>query len=395
MAIPVTMPVFGMSAQEATVQQWLKAEGEPVRKGEPLLLVETEKATMEVPAPADGRLARILVREGQTVPVQTPIAELAEDGEAAPAAPTPSGWIKATPLARKTARELGLDLRTIVATGPGGRIVERDVRAAAASVAPAATAAPAAAQPAPPVAPSPAPAAPPEAPPSPELVPLSRVRAITAERMALSARSVARVTLFAETDFTEASRFRQQLGPEFERRWGARLTYDAMLARAAARALARHPDANSQWADGALRRNAEVNVGVAIQTERGLLVPVLHRANQLSLPQLARELNRLFEAARAGRLTPREMSGGSFTITNLGAYGVDAFTPIVNPPEAAILGVGRIATRPVWTEGAWVPRETAWLSLSFDHRVLDGVPAAQFLADLREAIEKPYLLLAE
>lgn len=414
MSVTVTMPVFGMSSREATVQQWLKQEGDLVARGEPLLSVETEKTVVEVPSPADGRLGRILVPAGRTVPVRTPLAEIVGADETVPAAAVgveqhrvephiglagappateggdgrstpvsspaavtgqPAGRVRATPLARKTARILGVDLALVTGSGPGGRIMERDVRSAAEKgppEPPAATAAPAE-----------------------QLVPLSTVRRITAERMSQSARNVARVTLMAETDFSEASRFRRQLAEEFQRRWQARLTYDAMLAKAAARALSLHPDVNSQWADGALRRMAEINVGVAVQTERGLLVPVVRRANELPLPLLARELNRLFDAAVAARLTPEEVSGGTFTITNLGAFGVDAFTPIVNPPEAAILGVGRIAERPTNVDGQIVLRETATLALSFDHRVMDGVPAAQFLRDLREAIEKPYLLLMD
>ncbi|MBI4494686.1 MAG: 2-oxo acid dehydrogenase subunit E2 [Chloroflexi bacterium] len=403
MPTTVAMPVFGMSSREATVQEWLKREGDLVAKGEPLLTVETEKAVTEVAAPAAGRLARILVPPGQTVPVQTPLAEIDSlEKVAAPGAtaqgatiarltqgvearsPLPvgegqgegrggAGRVKATPLARKTARALGVDLARIAGSGPGERVLERDVRAAleaAGATAPASE-------------------------PAEPLVPLSPVRRVTAERMSLSARSVARVTLFAETDFSEAARFRRQLAEEFERRWQAHLGYDAMLARAAARALARHPDVNSQWADGMLRRVPEINVGVAIQTDRGLLAPVVRRADQLPLPLLARELARLFEAARQGRLTPDELSGGTFTITNLGGFGIDAFTPIVNPPEAAILGVGRIAARPANVDGQIALREDAVLSLSFDHRVLDGVPAAEFLSDLREAIERPYLLLVE
>ncbi len=414
MSVTVTMPVFGMSSREATVQQWLKQEGDLVAKGEPLLSVETEKTVVEVPSPADGRLGRILVPAGRTVPVRTPLAEIVGADEAVPkaagrveqhqagphvrlagsppskeggdgqsitanrpagVAAQPAGRVRATPLARKTARVLGVDLAQVAGSGPGGRIMDRDVRSAAERAqAVSQVAVPASAE---------------------KLAPLSSVRRITAERMSLSARSVARVTLMAETDFSEASRFRHQLADEFQRRWQARLTYDAMLAKAAARALSLHPDVNSQWADGSLRRMAEINVGVAIQTERGLLVPVVRRANELPLPLLARELNRLFDAAVAARLTPEELSGGTFTITNLGAFGVDAFTPIVNPPEAAILGVGRIAARPTNVDGQIVLRETATLALSFDHRVLDGVPAAQFLRDLREAIEKPYLLLVD
>jgi pyruvate dehydrogenase E2 component (dihydrolipoamide acetyltransferase) len=220
------------------------------------------------------------------------------------------------------------------------------------------------------------------------------VRAITAERMALSARSVARVTLFAETDFSEAVRFRKQLGPEFERRWGAKLSYDAMIAKACGLALAEYPDLNSVWADGALQRNVDANVGIALQTERGLLVAVLRNVDRRPLYEVAGDAADMVQRALSGALRPAEMSGGTFTITNLGSFGVDAFTPIVNPPEAAILGIGRIAARAVVAEGQLAARETAWLTLSFDHRVADGVPAAQFLQRIKTALENPYILLA-
>jgi pyruvate dehydrogenase E2 component (dihydrolipoamide acetyltransferase) len=311
--------------------------------------------------------------------------------QAAPAAvPAPAGRILASPLARKLAAEHGLDLAGLRGSGPGGRIVVKDVLAAVASGPAPAAPAPAAA----PMAPSPAPPAPSAAAaPTGETVALGRLRRITAERMAASAQAVARVTLFMTVDMAEAVRFRAQLGPEFERRYGARLSYDAMIAKACGLALREHPELNAQWADGAIRPLAEVNVGVAVALDEGLLVVVLRQADARPLHQLQTDLNGLVERARAGRLSPDDISGSSFTLTNLGGYGVEGFTPIVNLPEAAILGVGTIARQPAVVADQLAIREQMTLSLAFDHRVADGAPAARLLQRVKQILEAPYILL--
>jgi pyruvate dehydrogenase E2 component (dihydrolipoamide acetyltransferase) len=213
--------------------------------------------------------------------------------------------------------------------------------------------------------------------------------------MAASARSVARVTLHLEADLTEAARFRTQLAPEFARLGVAKLPWDAILARAAGLALVDHPAVNAQWIDGqGILRQSAAHVGVAVALEpEGLLVPVLKDAHSRGLRELAGTLLTLVEKARAGRLSAEEMQGGTFTITNLGAYRIDGFTPIRNPPETAILGVGRIAEKPVVVEHRVEARTMCTLSLSFDHRVVDGLPAAAFLSRLAELLERPYALL--
>jgi pyruvate dehydrogenase E2 component (dihydrolipoamide acetyltransferase) len=303
----------------------------------------------------------------------------------APAAGEPER-VPITPVARRLAQEHGVPLSELEGTGPGGRVTQEDVLRAAARRA----AVPAGANGA---------AAPPAEVPAGvgdgEVVPLSRVRRITAERMASSSRSVARVTLFVEADLSEASRFRQQLAPEFARLGVAKLPWDALIAKAAGLALVEHPTINAQWVEGeGLRRNAQVHVGVAVALDpEGLVVPVLRDADRRSLRELAGDLAALADRARASRLTPGNMQGGSFTITNLGQYRVDGFTPIVNPPEAGILGVGRIAPKPVVVDGKVEARTSCTLSLSFDHRVVDGAPAAAFLARLVELLERPYTLL--
>jgi pyruvate dehydrogenase E2 component (dihydrolipoamide acetyltransferase) len=305
----------------------------------------------------------------------------------APAAPE---RIFASPLARKLAAEHGLDLAGLVGSGPNGRIVERDVQAAIAARPVAVPSAPPATVPAT-AAPTPSATPPASAPGEP--VPLNRLRRVTAERMAASARSVARVTLFMTVDMSEAVRFRTQLAPEFERRFGNRLGYDAMLAKAAAQALRDHPELNAQWAEGAVRSLQQINIGTAVALDEGLLVVVVRDVDAKPLHQVQGELNALVEKARAGRFGPDDVTGASFTITNLGAYGVEAFTPIVNLPEAGILGVGQIARQPAVVENQVVPREQMTLSLAFDHRVTDGAPAARFLRRLKEILEAPYILL--
>jgi pyruvate dehydrogenase E2 component (dihydrolipoamide acetyltransferase) len=454
MSTEVIMPTLGLTMETGTIVEWLKAEGDLVAKDEPLFVVETDKAAMEVPAPANGVLERIIAPAGAEVPVRQAIAVIADaagevrdagtgrhgDGEtrvegrlrSSPAArrvaremgvelaglrdsgpegrivqrdvlavgsasPPASGLrpppaeprIVASPLARKLAAEHGVDLAGLQGSGPGGRIVEKDVLAAASVVEQEA----------------PSPAAGRRAAAAPlggvrvpaeqrtEPLPLGRLRRITAERMAASAAAVARVTLFMPVDMSEAVRFRNQLAAEFAQRYGARLGYDAMFARAAAMALREHPALNSQWADGAVRQLGEVNIGTAVALEDGLLVVVIRQADSKPLHEVQSELSALLEKARAGSLGPDDLTGSSFTITNLGSYGVETFTPIVNLPEAAILGVGRIARVPAVVDDQIAIREEMSLSLAFDHRVTDGAPAARFLRRIREILEAPYILL--
>jgi pyruvate dehydrogenase E2 component (dihydrolipoamide acetyltransferase) len=457
------MPVLGLTMEEGTVAQWLKAEGDTVAKDEPLLTVEMDKGTVEVPSPAAGILRRIVVQPGTTVPIKTLIAEIGDGADgtapthspsAVPAAtpraapgtqvagaqgssgaaaggpgdlPAPRASVSgavhggagarvfASPRARMRARAVGVDLSTIVGSGPNGRIVEEDVPGAATTdmrvlatplarrlaeergmaIGDLVGSGPggritqddvlrAATQP-----------APGDQAASVAVTPISRIRQLTAERMAASAQATARVTLFLDADFSEAARFRTQLQPEFARLGTAKLPWDALIAKASALALLDSPALGAQWADGqGLRQAASVHVGVAVALEpEGLVVPVLKDAATRSLRELAADLLALVDKARAGRLSPLEMQGATFTLTNLGAYRIDGFTPIINPPETAILGVGRIADKPVVVDGKIEARTLCTLSLSFDHRVVDGVPAAAFLARLAELLERPYALL--
>jgi pyruvate dehydrogenase E2 component (dihydrolipoyllysine-residue acetyltransferase) len=365
------MPVLGLTMEEGTVAEWLKREGEPVAKDEPLLTVEMDKGTIEVPSPEAGVLERIVIQPGTTVPVRTVIAHIGSG--------VSHSRLFVTPRARRRARDLGVDLRALHGSGPHGRIVEADVLAVVAAAA----------------APTEAVTATPGAVLTPTLQPMSRVRQLTAERMAASAQSTARVTLFLEANFSEASRFRQQLQPEFARLGVDKLPWDAVIAKAAGLALVEHAALLSQWVDAtALRTHANVDIGIAVALEPdGLVVPVLRDAAGRSLRELASDLLRLTDQARGGRLAPHDLQDGTFTITNLGAYRIDGFTPILNPPQTAILGVGRVADKAIVVEGRIESRTMCTLSLSFDHRVVDGAPAAAFLARLAELLERPYALL--
>jgi pyruvate dehydrogenase E2 component (dihydrolipoamide acetyltransferase) len=473
----VTMPMLGLTMEEGTITEWLKKPGDSVTKEEPLFIVETDKSAVEVGAPASGVLSSIVVSVGQTAKVGAPIAVIAAPGEqatpapvAASPAPAPT-TVPATPTigiapvapvvqrtagerqfisprARRIASEMGVDVAAVTGSGPDGRVVERDIRAAAAA-APAAAAgriiaSPLArrlasehnvdlatlvgtgpngriterdvnaaiearsAAPVPVPAPAPAPAPAPEVSPAPAPLaaatgtfePLNRVRRVTAERMAASSRTVARVTMIMEVDMSEAVRFRGQLADEFQRRHGARLAYDAMIAKACAIALAEHPHVNAQWQEAAdgqpagIRLQPNINVGIAVALEAGLLVAVVRDVDKKPLWQVNQDLADIASRAREGKTAPDDISGSTFTLTNLGGYGVVSFTPIVNPPEAAILGVGRIAKRPAVIDGQLGIRDEMELSLSFDHRVVDGAPAAQFLQRVVQVLESPYILLA-
>ncbi len=376
----VIIPTLGLDMEGATIQRWLKSEGEAVTKDEPVLLVETDKASMEISAPADGVLRQILHGVGVFVPVTETVALIETSESAGPPAPAPDG-VRASPAARRVARELGVDLSRVQGSGPQGRIqgedVQRFVDSAVVLTA---------------VVPSP----PPEGPnldlPG-RLVPLSRKRRLTAERMAVSSATVARLTMNVEVDATEMIRWRSRVLPALQGGKGLRVTYNDLLVKVVAVALREHPYLNARWTEQGVYLVEPINVGVAVAVEDGLTVPVIRDADRKSLEQICAESAELVAKARGDRLSLADISGGTFTITNLGMYGIDSFTPIVNPPEAAILGVGQIAERGVGIEGQLALRPMMTLSLSFDHRILDGAPAAQFLQRVKQLLEEPYLLI--
>jgi pyruvate dehydrogenase E2 component (dihydrolipoamide acetyltransferase) len=441
MITEVILPKLGQTMEEGAIVEWLKNEGDPVKRGDVLFTVESDKAVLEVESTARGFLRKILVPAGQAVAVLTVVAivtrEAEEDidgyqGTGEPIAqvetsstspalvadkPQPvraTGRIVASPRARKTAREKNVDLALIAGTGPNGRIVEKDVlafldsqpkatpmavkTAAAVGVdlttvagtgvsgrimrADVETAMPTAAP------------IPVEAPVA-ESVPMTGLRRIIAERMAASHTQTARVTLVTEADATGFVEAREQLKAAVTEEWGFAPGYNDLLGLVVARALRECPFMNARLSvDGsAIERLPTVNLGMAVDTERGLLVPVIRNAGQKNLRAFGTEFRTLVERARVGKSLPDDLTGGTFTITNLGMYDIDAFTPIINLPEAAILGAGRIQPKAVVRDGEIVARQMWTLSLAFDHRLVDGAPAARFLQRIKQLVENPFLLL--
>jgi len=406
MPIEVTMPKFGLTMHEGTLQRYFKAAGEAVAAGEPLYEVETEKVLYIVEAPASGVVARWMHEEGAVVECGGLVALIAAPGEdatalvdgagaARSAAPAPSaasvgrGAAPAgaaplptdgeatrraiSPVARKLAAELGVELARVVGTGPGGRVTREDVARAAAQPPPAPR--PPASNLATPQAGAGAASTAAPAPAKPRLrsLPMRGMRRTIATRMAQSLRETAQLTITTEADVTAAVELRGRLSRKFD------FTYTDLLIHAAARALVRHPRMNSRLGDDAIISIEEINVGMAVALEEGLIVPVIRDAERKALPEIATESKALAEKARSGKLTLEEVSGGTFTITNLGGYGVDVFTPILNLGETGILGVGRIIEKPAIYRGEIAKRSMVAMSLTFDHRIIDGAPAAAFL----------------
>jgi pyruvate dehydrogenase E2 component (dihydrolipoamide acetyltransferase) len=387
MATEVIMPKLGLTMEKGTIGAWLVAEGQPVTRGKPLLEVVTDKVTMEVEAQASGLLRKILVPAGEEVPVSTPIGIIALAGEdisalagkappppaqaaPAPAQPPAPGEARprhrASPKARKMAQERGLDLAQVQGSGPGGRVVSADLGAI----------------PAPAPAPLPVPAEP------GALVKLTRAQQLTGQRLTASYQQVPHIHLFMEVSGVWLQQFR-----EGYRLQGKKISYNDLIAKAAARALAEHPRLNSALEGDSVRLMGEVNIGIAADTPQGLLVPVVRRADQLSIEEIAAESARLVDAARRGALKIDDLSGGTFTISNLGMFGVSHFTAIINPPQVAILAVGAMEKRVVALDSdAVAVRPCLTLNLAADHRVVDGALAARFLQRLKEILETPGLL---
>jgi len=390
----VIMPALELAQETGKILKWLKSPGDRVTKGEPIVEIETDKVVTEIEAPASGVLGDVSAREGDVVPVGLTIALIVAPGEAAAgptraAAPAPavkasSPALKsaephgaertaarltaASPKARRLAAERGLDITVLRGSGPRGAVLAADV----------ATAKPPGAQV--PVAASAA---------RPEAHGVGTVWRIMAERMTASWTTAPHFYLVREVNVSRLVSWLEQA----RKQTGARITYTDLLVRLVAAALARHPGVNASWKDGAIVRNADINIGLAVAIDDGLVVPVLHRADTLSLAELAARREDVVSRAQAGKLRPADIQGGGFTISNLGMFGVDAFSAIVNPPQAAILAVGRIADRVVAVNGQPVVQPTMVLTLSCDHRALDGARGAQFLGALAELIEEPLALL--
>ena len=437
MARAFVLPDLGEGLTEAEIRQMLVREGDVVREDAPLLEVETDKATVEIPSPMAGRVERIHVQPGQTVKVGQVLVEFGDAGapagkqaadtldptrtlapepktviaegraKQAPAAEAPArreGPVPATPSTRRLARELGVDLHAVRGSGPGGRVTDDDVRAAAGPppAGPSTEPAPAPARPAAPAVAKPLARVGVEPPPLPkfeqwgpvERQPLSHLRRTIAERMTLSATLIPHVTHFDRADITELDAvIRRNL--ESGRARGVTLTLTAFLLKAAALALLDHPDFNASLdpAAGELILKRYVHLGVAVATERGLIVPVLRGVDTKSILELARELAALAHRVRDGKATLDDLRGGTFTITNIGALGGTGAIPIINYPEVAILGVARAREEAVVREGHIVPRLLLPLSLTFDHRVADGADGARFASSIIRRLEQPDSLL--
>ncbi len=458
MATPILMPRQGQSVESCVLVEWRIAPGETVKAGAPVASIETDKAVFEVESPGDGTVLALLCQPGDDVPVLTPIAVIGQPGENiaewqsspagrdaaasdvtatspalpadTPAVPQPSatqthtaatGAPGVSPRAKGLATPAGLDPATLTGSGPQGRVIARDVEAALAvapRLTPAARAAAVGGKAIPATGsgpggmvragdltavPSPTSAATAEsATPgpvtvdtAPEVIPLTGIRKRIADRMRQSLNVSAQLTLTRTVEATALLEYRRQVKSEGERLGLPNITLNDMLVFAVARTLKRHPALNAHVADSRILRFSDVHVGVATDTPRGLMVPVLRHADRYNLPALSRALKPLLEAAQSGAISPDALRGGTFTITNLGMLGVEAFTPILNTPEAAILGVGGLVLKPVQRDQGVIHVQAMTLSLTIDHQVVDGAPAARFLADLATAIEHFALTLTE
>jgi pyruvate dehydrogenase E2 component (dihydrolipoamide acetyltransferase) len=414
----VKMPQMGESIAEGTIVKWLKKVGDEVKRDEPLFEISTDKVDAEIPSPASGVLTEILFKEGETVPVNTVVAIISTNGEkpappqapqqkpvqeaesaAAPKATKDKPTItkeelrrrRSSPLVRKIAAEHGIDISEIEGTGIGGRVTKNDILSYIENRA--AREVPAPAQ-APRPQPLGAPAQEAEIGPPPfsegdrvEIVPMSVMRKKIAEHMIQSRRTSAHVTTFMEVDFTETSKLREKLKAEFLERDGVKLTFLPFIIKAVIEGIRKWPIINSSvWGDHIVYKK-DINIGIAVALDWGLIVPVIRNADEKSLLGLARAVNDLAERARNKQLRPEEVQGGTFTITNPGVFGSLIGTPIINQPQVAILGVGAIKKRPVVINDAIAIREIGYLALSFDHRVIDGAVADQFMSVVRNVIE--------
>ena len=441
----VAMPRLSDSMEEGTILKWLKADGDQVARGDELVEIETDKANMTYEADQDGVLT-IVAREGDTLPIGEPICRIGEEDGAAPAQdpeqepaaapeaeqdepapeepapekepatepapeepapekepatePAPAqesvpvaagrgdadnGRVKASPVARRMARELGLELAAVAGTGPGGRVVKADVEAAAQP-----GAAPAAAAASAPAAPSATAEGADTGRGTATRQELTKLQQVIARRMAESKATAPEFTLQMEIDMERAVELRAGLKQAAGERPAP--SYNDMVVKACALALREFPRANGAYRDGAFELYGRVNVGVAVAGQDALVVPTVFDADRKSLGEIARETRALAERVRAGEITPPELSGGTFTVSNLGMYGVSNFTAVINPPQAAILAVGELAPRAVVHEGALVARHVMAVTLACDHRILYGADAAEFLARIRDLLQQPLAL---
>ncbi|MCG9126801.1 2-oxo acid dehydrogenase subunit E2 [Candidatus Poribacteria bacterium] len=453
MAVELRMLQMDQTMTKGKIGKWLVKEGDTITEGQPILEIETDKVVHEQESPCDGVIAQLFAEEGNDVPVNALLAIIAAPGEeiervdvdtmpdqeqiddpvqsksetsiqetipqkstpitdtfkASPAAkqlaqklgidlsivkasgpggrilesdihrfietrgptPTDSSRLKASPLARRLAKEFGLDLTTIDGSGPDGRVVRDDVLQANTAVTPQTLH---------------------TTPTAGEVVEFTGIRKIIAERMTMSIQTNASVTLHTEVDATTLVEIREQFNDSLQEQ-GIKLSYTDIIVKITASGLQKHPRLNATLRDDTIELLTDINIGVAVALDDGLVVPVIRNVDKIGLATISEQIKAAAEKARNNQLTPGELQGGTFTITNLGNFGVDSFTPIINPPECGILGVGRIVQKPVVQDEDIVIRNMMALSLTFDHRIVDGAPAAQFLQSVSQYIQNPYLLL--
>ncbi len=399
MAVAIIFPKLDEAMTSGKIVRWLKNEGDRVEKGEAILEIESEKTSFELEAEASGILSKITAQPGDEVPIGVTIAYILQPGEKAPEVETPvvvtakeekpkaatkaeapqpareSKEIKASPLARNIAREHNVELDLVTGTGPGGRITKEDVlkfvEEGGAAAAPTTREAPAGGE---------------------EIISLSTMREVIARRMVESFQTP-HFYLTVAVDAQELQKTRQQLLPLIESKTGVRLTLTDLIIKIAARALEKNPAINCSYADGSVKLFRRIDIGLVTSVEGGLMVPVLRDANTKSLAEIAQDRAELVQKARERTLTKEEMTGSTFTISNMGIYDIDQFSAIIQPPEAAILAVGRITEKVVARNGEMVIRPVMNLTLSIDHRVLDGALGAQFLQTVKNYIEDPVNLI--
>ena len=407
MPVEIVMPKLGLTMTEGLIVEWRKKEGDPVKKGDILFVLETEKVTFEVEAPEDGALGKILVKEQETVPVGAVVAYLLKPGEsavevtaapaaapraeaaspapgaaasaAAPAAAAPAGGrVKATPLAKKVAKELGIDLTAVAGTGPGGRILREDVdKAKATGIQKPAAAAPAPA----------APAA------EEKLVPFSGMRRTIAKKMLQSKVESAQTYMSNTVDASRLQAYREELLPFVEKKYGVRLTITDLMMKITGAALREHPVINTRWTEKGVLYLPEVHMGMAMALDEGLIVPVIKSINTKSLGQIALDRTALIKKGKTNSFLPDDIKGSTFTLSAMGMFGIEQFTAIINQPENAILGVAAIIDKPVVVKGQIVIRPMMNVNLSYDHRTIDGAEAGKFMQTLKAFIEEPVLIL--
>ncbi|WP_016936746.1 dihydrolipoamide acetyltransferase family protein [Bacillus siamensis] len=392
MAVKVVMPKLGMAMKKGEVSVWNKKVGDPVEKGESIASINSEKIEMDIEAPESGTLLHIKVKEGEGVPPGTAICYIGENGEEVREKETPAPEnegkpqaepenkpapkagqkrkhrVKISPVARKMAEKAGLKVDTLNGTGPGGRIVKADVIKAMKTEAEPQSSVQTA---------------------QPEGKPASAMRKVIADRMHKSLQNSAQLTLTMKADITELLKWQRQLADSAKKRSGVKLTVTHFVSRAAVLALKQHPELNSSYQEERIITYPYVHLGMAVSLENGLVVPVIRDAEKLSFLELADHISTSARRAREGNASGDDLRGSTFSITNLGGYGIEHFTPILNPPEAGILGVGASYETPAFKGDELVKSTILPLSLTFDHRVCDGAPAADFLKTVKTLLEEP------